>query len=290
MKLRLPLAAAVALATVALSARADEAVVNGFRMHYEDHGQGDPVVFIHGFTLDRRMWDAQRGLAKKHRVIVADMRFHGKSEAPESSAFTPAEGADDIRALLDHLKIRRAHVVGLSMGGGYALEMALRYPERVLTLTLASPSIQGIKTPPEAMAAFMKGVQAYPKEGADGFRRAWLEDPLFAPANAKPELRREVAAMVAAYDVDGLFRVMSKRKPEPPSSQLDHLDEVKAPTLVVIGGLDAPHMIQAGEESARRIPGATKVVYADSGHLVNMEEPDKFNRDLEAFLKLHAGR
>jgi pimeloyl-ACP methyl ester carboxylesterase len=156
----------------ALPAAAEEAVVNGFRMHYEDHGRGEPVVFLHGFTLDGHMRDWQHGLAKKYRVIVADMRFHGRSEAPEGSTFTLAEAADDVRGLLDHLKISRAHLVGLSMGGGYALETAVRYPERILTLTLASPSIQGIKTPPEAMAAFVKGVEAYPKEGADGFRRA----------------------------------------------------------------------------------------------------------------------
>jgi pimeloyl-ACP methyl ester carboxylesterase len=289
--LRRPLAAAGALLLAcALPAAADEAVVNGFRMHYEEHGRGDPVVFIHGFTLDARMWDAQRGFAKKHRMIVADMRFHGRSEAPESSTFTLDEAVGDILALLDHLHLRQAHLVGLSMGAGYALETALRYPERVLSLTLASPSIQGFKIPTEAMTAFMNGVHAYPKEGADGFRRAWLEDPLFAPASARPELRQQVAAMVQAYNVDALYRVMSNRKPEKQPSQLDRLGEVKVPTLVVIGGLDAPHMIQAGEESARRIPGARKVVYAGSGHLVNMEEPEKFNRDVEAFLNAHPTR
>ncbi|PYQ07359.1 MAG: hypothetical protein DMF83_09635 [Acidobacteria bacterium] len=282
--------AAVALLACAWPAAAAKAVVNGFRMHYEDHGHGEPVVFLHGFTLDSRMWDLQRGIAKKHRMIVADMRFHGRSEAPEDSTFTPAQAAEDVRALLDHLKIQRAHLVGLSMGGGYALETALRYPERISSLTLASSSIQGIKTPPEAMAAFMKGVAAYPKEGADGFRRAWLADPLFAHATAKPALRRELEAMVGAYNVDALFRVMAKRKPESPASQLDHLGEVKVPTLVMVGALDAPHMIQAGEEAAKRIPGARKIVYADAGHMINMEQPDKFNRDLEAFLRLNAGR
>jgi pimeloyl-ACP methyl ester carboxylesterase len=284
-----PAAAAVFLAC-ALRAAAEEAVVNGFRMHYEDHGRGEPVVFLHGFTLDSRMWDAQRGIAKKHRMIVADMRFHGRSEAPEDSTFTLAQAADDVRALLDHLKIPRAHLVGLSMGGGYALETAVRYPERISSLTLASPSIQGIKPPPEAMAAFMKGVAAYPKEGADGFRRAWLADPLFAQVNANPARRRELEAMVGAYNVDALFRVMAQRKPEPPPSQLDHLGEVKAPTLVMVGALDAPHMIQAGEEAAKGIPGARKIVYARTGHMINMEQPDKFNRDLEAFLKRTAGR
>jgi pimeloyl-ACP methyl ester carboxylesterase len=65
---------------------------------------------------------------------------------------------------------------------------------------------------------------------------------------------------------------------------------VKVPALVMIGALDAPHMIRAGEEAANRIPGARKIVYAGSGHMINMEQPDKFNRDLEAFLTLNAAR
>jgi pimeloyl-ACP methyl ester carboxylesterase len=98
--------------------------------------------------------------------------------------------------------------------------------------------------------------------------------------------------MVAAYNVDALFRVMGKRKPQPQPSQLDHLGEVKAPTLGMIGGLDAPHMVQAGEEASKRIPGAKKIVYSGAGHLlnINMEQPEKFNCDLEAFLSVNAGR
>jgi 3-oxoadipate enol-lactonase len=277
--------AAVALLAGASTVAAEEIVVNGFRMHYEVRGRGEPVVLVHGFTLDSTMWDDQRSLAKKYRVVVPDMRFHGRSAAPEDSTFALEEAAADIRGLLDHLSIPRAHLVGLSMGAGFALETALRYPDRVLSLTLASPSIQGVPTPPAAMAAFMKGVAAYPKEGAAGFRRAWLADPLFAPASVKPDLRKRLEAMVGAYDVDALFRVMGRRKPSPPASQLDHLAEVRAPTLVMIGGLDQPHIIQAGELAARGIPGARKVVYPRAGHMINMEQPREFNRDLEAFLR-----
>jgi pimeloyl-ACP methyl ester carboxylesterase len=281
---------ALAFLAGAIPAAAEEAVVNGFLMHYEDHGRGAAVVFLHGFTLDSRSWDGQRGHFKKYRVIAPDMRFHGRSAAPEDSAFDLAESAGDVRALLDHLKIDRAHLVGLSMGASYALETALRYPDRVLSLTLASAAVQGIKTPPEAMAAFMKGVQAYPSEGAAGFRRAWLADPLFAQVSAKPALRKELETMVAAYNVDALFKVMGKVKPPGPPTQLDRLGEVKVPTLIMIGGRDAPHMLQAGEEAAKRIPGARKIVYAETGHMINMEQPHMFNRDLAAFLKLNAGR
>jgi pimeloyl-ACP methyl ester carboxylesterase len=119
-------------------ARSAGAVVNGFRMRYEDRGRGEAVVFLHGYTLDSRMWDGQLRFFKKYRVVAPDMRFHGRSAAPEDSAFDAAEAAEDVRALLDRLKIARAHLVGLSMGGAHALETTLRHPDRVLSLTLVS--------------------------------------------------------------------------------------------------------------------------------------------------------
>jgi pimeloyl-ACP methyl ester carboxylesterase len=85
-------------------------------------------------------------------------------------------------------------------------------------------------------------------------------------------------------------RVMNNRRPPPPPPQLDHLGEVKAPTLVMVGGLDAPHMLQAGEAAARGIPGAVKIVYPGAGHMINMEQPERFNRDLEGFLLKVGGR
>lgn len=266
------------------AALADEAVLNGSRMYYEDRGRGEPVVLLHGFTLDSRMWDQQRPLARNYRLVAADMRFHGRSAAVETSAFTAAEAADDVVALLDHLKIDRAHLVGLSMGAGYALETALRHPDRVRSLTLASASVQGMRTPPQAMASFMKGIEAYRQEGGAGFRRHWMADPLFAGVNAKPELRRRLQAMVEAYAVDALMRVMGKVQRPAGPTQLERLSQVKVPTLVMIGGRDQPHLIQAGETAARDITGARKVVYPAAGHMINMEEPKRFNRDLEAFL------
>jgi 3-oxoadipate enol-lactonase len=115
---------------------AEEANLNGFHMYYEVHGHGEPVVFIHGFSLDSRMWKQQRALQSKYRVIVADMRLHGRSRAPENAAYGLAEAAADVRGLLDHLGIDRAHVAGLSMGGMFVLETALRYPERVRQLDI----------------------------------------------------------------------------------------------------------------------------------------------------------
>ncbi len=261
---------------------AEEAMVNGFRMYYEARGKGEPVVFLHGFSLDSRMWEGQQGLAKKYRVIVADMRYHGRSEAPEKSENSVAESAADVVGLLDHLNIDGAHLVGLSMGGGIALETALRYPERVRSLTLVASGVEGVPFSKEAAARFVKYMGLHKEKGAAAFREALLSDPLFVGVRKNPKLTRQVRAMMEAFNVDKALA--GNRKPSP-RSQLERLPEVKTPTLVMIGALDVPDIIKADEAAAQGIPGARKIVYPDAGHMINMERPKKFNRDLEAFLK-----
>ena len=264
---------------------AEEANVNGFRMYYEVHGHGEPVVFIHGFSLDSRMWKQQRALQSKYRVIVADMRLHGRSQTPENAAYGLAEAAADVRGLLDHLGIDRAHVAGLSMGGMFALETALRYPERVRSLTLAASGIEGMPPSKESIARFMKGLELYKEKGATAFRANWLADPLFAQINKKPKPRQQIEEMVAAFQLDTFLKILSRPATPPSATQLQRLSEVKMPTLVMIGELDQPEIRAAADASVKAIPGARKIVYSGVGHIINMEQPKKFNRDLESFLR-----
>ncbi len=268
---------------LALPLQAGEVVVNGARIHYEERGRGEPVLMLHGFSLDGRTWAPQSPLAKKYRLIMPDAWFHGRSGAPANAQGGGSEAAAYLVAFLDHLKIGRVHVVGHSMGGTFGLELALRYPDRVRSLTLVAPGVEGAPTPPEAMARFMEGLKRYQTEGIAGWRASWLSDPLFAQANAKPDLRRQVAAMVEAFQFEALMKV----RPAPPSkpSQLDRLEQVKTPTLVLIGAGDQPHVRSASETAAKKIPGAKIIIYSAAGHMLSMEEPKKFNRDLEAFLK-----
>ncbi|AKI99728.1 alpha/beta fold hydrolase [Archangium gephyra] len=111
--------------------------MNGARLHYELQGDGFPVVLLHGGLLDLRLWDTQVGpLAQHFTTLRYDQRGFGRTVAPEGQPYAPHE---DLRALLDHFSMDRAHVVGLSFGGRVALDFALAFPERVSCLVLVAP-------------------------------------------------------------------------------------------------------------------------------------------------------
>ena len=261
-----------------------EIASDGVRLYYDDRGRGESVVLIHGFSLNSRMWDRQHALAKKYRLIIPDMRLHGRSPITVDTKYSLAVSAGDIRALLDHLKIRDAHIVGMSMGGTFAIEVALRHPERVRSLTLVAAGIEGVPPSKEMMERFMKGIELYKTQGAAAFRDFWIELPLFAPLNSRPNDRRWIEEMMGSFQFDTFLAMSSKPLPQSPVPQIKRLNEIKQPTLILIGTSDATHIQQASETAAREIPGARRIVYEGTGHLLNMEEPEKFNRDLDAFL------
>ena len=115
--------------------------VNGTHLYYELAGSGDPLVLIHGNTLDTRMWDDQfEPLARRYQVIRYDMRGYGKSALPTADSYAPA---DDLMALLRHLGFGSAHVLGQSRGGAAAIDFALTYPEATDTLTVVDTVLRG---------------------------------------------------------------------------------------------------------------------------------------------------
>ena len=116
-------------------------------LYYESTGTGPPLVLLHGFTLDRRMWQRQVDyFSKKYRVIAYDSRGHGKSSCPESG-YSREDRVSDLRNLTTGLKLKKFHLVGLSMGGATALGFALDYPESLLSLTLVDTAAGGYRPP-----------------------------------------------------------------------------------------------------------------------------------------------
>jgi 3-oxoadipate enol-lactonase len=245
-------------------------------LYWETRGEGEPLVFVHAFSLDGRMWEPQiTAFAEDFQVVRYDLRGHGRSAAPEG----PYTGFDDLRALLDALGIESATLVGLSAGSEIAVNFAIEYPDRVAGLVLAAPGLSGYRTPPLPWAQ-----SVFEAVGAgDGQRAAelWAETPIMAL-----HANREAADLVTSLVVEN-WRIWTYRRTEQPLAPpaIERLNEIACPVLLVVGDADLPHIWDVARVIAHGVPDATTVGIAGAGHIVNLDAPGAFNEALEAFLK-----
>ena len=248
------------------------------RLHFEELGEGFPLVLLHGHTLDRRMWHtAAPGLAAAgFRVIMPDLAGHGLSGPPAADS-TPA---GDLADLLRDLGIDKAIIAGLSQGGAVAINFALRFPELCAALIPIDAALFGHRF------AQWPGTKPYialaRSEGLASGLQAWLLDPLFASAlasTAAPLIRE----MVGQYP--GHAWLEQAPSPVPPGP-LDavRLGEIAAPTLVLTGEHDLPDFLQISEKLAAEIPGSHRRVISGAGHLVPLEQPKAFTAAVLQFL------
>lgn len=254
------------------------AEVNGTRLYYETAGRGLEVVLIHGGLVDSRLWDEQMGpLSKRLRVVRYDLRGYGRSAAaPE-----PFSHLEDLRALLDFLKIEKATLVGLSLGGIIAADFALEHPARVRRLVLVGPGLRGDKQPPPKDAA--AAIEAMGR-GAEAFADATMRRELYAAVRpgsaAHARLRRMLLENFKALST---LRPGFIKYPDPPTAE--RLGQIKAPTLVLIGERDGRNLLNIAETLATRIPAARMDVIDGSSHHPPVEKPKEFNRALLDFLE-----
>jgi 3-oxoadipate enol-lactonase len=255
------------------------AEVNGTRLYYETAGRGPAIVLLHGGLNDSRLWDEQmKPLSKHHRVVRYDLRGFGKSDA-RPAEFWPTE---DLRALLDFLKIERATIVGLSLGGIIAADFALEHPERVERLVLVGAGLRGDKQPPDekTMNAYRVGAS----EGPEKYFEAFLQSDLLAGLRERPAARERMRRMmVDNYKSIAYIRAGYSQSPEPPT--IERLGQIKAPTLVVVGSLDGRNLQNIAATLATGIPGARKVTIPGASHHPPVETPKEFNRVLLDFLR-----
>jgi pimeloyl-ACP methyl ester carboxylesterase len=258
--------------------------VNGTRLYYEVAGQGAPLVLRHGFTLDTRMWDDQFAVfARRYRVIRYDGRGFGRSALPVEGE--PYTHEDDLAALLTHLGVARAHVLGMSGGGSTVTYFAHTRPAATASLILAGSALDGFPTPPAAAAATPPtedARRAAQAEGPDAGRAAWLRELYFVPALEQPAVAARLREIVAGWSVWQYLHEDPKRPPAPPAVQ--RLGEIRAPTLVLIGERDTPRLLAVADALAAGIPNVRKVVLPGVGHMANMEAPGPFNDAVLAFL------
>ena len=277
--------ALAACAGVAPQRTSGTAEVNGTRLYYETAGTGEPVVLVHAFTLDTRMWDDQfEVLARDFRVIRYDARGFGKSPPPQ-----PGESysnADDLAALLDRLDARKAHVVGLSMGGRFALDYAVTHPDGLRSLVVIDGVIGGWQWSREWVAAYAPVVEAGRRGDVAQAKSLWLGLPLFAPARAQAPVGARLKQMVDDYSGWHFVHRNSERAVSPPA--VGRLGSIRVPTLVLVGERDLPDFQRMAERLERDVPGARRAAVAGAGHMANMEAPEAVNKALGDFL-LRAG-
>jgi pimeloyl-ACP methyl ester carboxylesterase len=248
---------------------------------FECAGGGDAVVFLHGFSLDQRMW-AQQAAALAgagFQAITYDLRGFGASTLPAG----PYAHVDDLRALLDHLGLEAAHLVGLSLGGGVVIDFALQYPGRTRSLTAVDSTLGGFPWTKD----WGEPGRLARSTGLAAAKAAWLADPLFAPVLTQPAAGALVRQMVGDYS--GWHWL--NRDPHVSAAGLapayHRLGEIQAPALVVVGELDLPDFRDLAGRLARSLPNARRVDLAGAGHLSNLEAPAACNSALLDFLRQH---
>ncbi|MHA2340182.1 MAG: alpha/beta fold hydrolase [Candidatus Hodarchaeales archaeon] len=241
----------------------------------EKKGSGESVVLVHGFTLVEL-------LSKSYQAIRYDLRGHGKSEGV-SERF---KHDGDLKELFETLKIDRAHIVGLSLGGWVAAMFAIEYPEMVQSLVLADSVVNNNPSQEFNKRLFnyiMKGVN----EGLKPALKDWLDDPLFEPARKNTTIRKRLEEIVldghVGHGQNAFFlKVGNVIAPKTPLEE--RLNEINIPTLIIVGELDIAEFQENADFLSSGIKGAKKIIIKNAGHLSNMENPDEFNKALLSFL------
>jgi pimeloyl-ACP methyl ester carboxylesterase len=269
---------------------------DGVKLHYEEAGSGIPIVFVHEFAGDSRSWEPQvRYLSRRYRCITFNARGWPPSEVPpDVASYSQARARDDIRSVLDHLRIDKAHVVGLSMGGFATLHFGLTYPDCARSLLVAGAGYGSEKGEKEKFRNEAVAIaDRLEREGMAGFAQAYAYGPTRVQFENKDQRGfAEFKAMLAEHSAKGAANTQLGVQRERPSifDLGDQLARLTVPMLVVTGDEDWP-CLAPGVFIKRTCPSAALLVLPNSGHGVNIEEPGAFNAALADFLaQVDAGR
>ncbi len=261
------------------------AAVGDVDLSYDEHGQGPPVVLIHGLAGDRSAWQAQiERLAPNYRVIAFDNRGAGRSSAPDYP-YTTRHFADDTVGLLDALGITEpAHIIGRSMGGAVAQEIALGYPDRLRSMIITASFGKLDRYGYQILESINEVVKAQGYAAA-----AKIQSLFFFPPVYFNEHREQMEAFQAALaDTDRpIHGYTNSTHACLAHDALDRLPEVRAPTLVLAGGQDVLCAADASRQIAELVPGAELKVYEDASHFFLIQRFEESMQDIEDFLARH---
>jgi pimeloyl-ACP methyl ester carboxylesterase len=273
------------------------AVANdGVKLYFEETGAGAPLVFVHEFAGDCRSWEMQmRHFGQRYRCITYNARGYPPSDVPEKpESYSQALAADDIVAVMDHLGLDKAHVVGLSMGGFATLHVGFRHPARARSLVVAGVGYGAEK---HQEGRFRSEVEAVAKSLLEEGMAAFAEKYAYGPTRVQFESKdprgfAEFKAALAEHSALGSANTQIGCQGRRPSLY-DLVEEMRAlsvPTLVLTGDEDWP-CLAPGLLMKREIPAAALAVMPNCGHTINLEDPDQFNRLVGDFIaQVDAGR
>lgn len=264
---------------------------DGIRLHYETAGSGTPLVFVHEFSCDARSWEPQlRFFARRHRAVAFNARGYPPSDVPKArSNYSWRIAVDDIADLLRHLRIRRAHVAGCSMGAYTALQFGIRYPAMALSVTALAA---GAGSDPATRAAFLRATEAHARLFETAGTAAALKARGISPARL-PQKQKDPRGFAeflrihrshSGTGLAGVLRGVQAKRPTVYALERA-LKNYRPPLLVMCGDEDEGSLAPA-LFMKKVCRNARLWICPASGHTLNTEEPEQFNRVLQDFLSL----
>src|SRR3954468_8798523 len=262
---------------------------DGVKLYYEESGKGTPLIFVHEYAGDHRSFEAQmRFFSRYYRCIAFDARGYPPSDVPDDpEKYSQARARDDIRDVLAHLKVPKAHVCGMSMGGFAALHFGITYGERALSLVLAGC---GYGAEPAKREQFRAETNAtatqIEKDGMAKVAERYSLGPTRVQfQNKNPRGWQEFASLLAEHSTKGSALTMRGVQARRPSlwDLVDQMQKMTTPTLIMTGDEDWP-CLEPALLMKRTIPTAALIVMPNAGHTINLEDPAAFNQHIADFL------
>jgi len=262
-----------------------KAQLRDVQLNYQLAGSGETVVLVPGFATSLHLWDHQvEPLSRRYRCLRYDLRGQGESSAPPEG-YSTEDHAEDLRLLLEHLNLPRAHLVGASMGGAVAVHLTLERPDLVRSLALAGAVVDGFEGWEDEYGLRLRRARKIAQaEGVEAALRDWMGHPFFGATRDLADFARTVVRY------SGAGWLSSVRPQKGAKSDFGRLAELEKPVLVVVGEKDVDPCRRIADELRQRIPKARAAVIKDAGHLPCWDRPEEFNRVLLDFLGAQAAQ
>jgi len=269
---------------------------DGVKLYFEETGAGTPIIFVHEFAGDYRSWEPQvRYFSRNYKCITFNARGYPPSEVPDDpEMYSQDLACDDIKSILDHLKIEMAHVVGLSMGGFAALHFGIHYPDKVFSQVIAGC---GYGASEDSKIQFKQetteAAERMELETMSNFGKTYGLGPTRVQfQNKDPRGWREFETQLRSHSSQGsahTMRGVQRRRPSLFDLQKE-LEKITIPTLILNGDEDDP-CLDVGLHLKRSIPSSALALMPRTGHTCNLEEPALFNQFCETFItQVECGR